>query len=47
MVMASSIFLPPQLSSGGLDEGDDVVEPLDGGHGNRLGRVLGAVSGGG
>ena len=36
-VMFSSISLPPQSSRSGLKEGDDVVEPLDGGHGDRLG----------
>jgi hypothetical protein len=38
---------PPQSYCGGLDKGRVVVEPLDGGHGNHLGRVLGAVAGGG
>ena len=39
--------LPPQLYCGGLDKGYDVVVPLGGGHGDHLGRVLGAVAGGG
>jgi hypothetical protein len=39
--------LLPQSCCGGLDKGDDVVVPLDGGHGNHLGRVLCAVAGGG
>jgi hypothetical protein len=47
VVMSSSISLPPQSSRGGLDEGDNVVEPLDGGHGDCLGRVPGVVAGGG
>jgi hypothetical protein len=34
----------PQLSCGGLDEGDSVTVPLDGGHVNHLGKVLCVVA---
>ena len=37
----------PRLSHKGLNGDGDVVEPLGGGHGNRLGRVLGVAAGGG
>ena len=35
------------MSCCGLDRGDNVVLPLDGGHINHLGKVLGAVAGDG
>ena len=37
----------PWSSRKGLDGDDAVVEPLGGGHDNRLGRVLGVAAGGG
>ena len=40
-------FLPPQSSCGSLDQGDNVVVPLDGGQGNHLGQFLNVVAGGG
>ena len=46
VVMSSSISLLHQSSPGGLDEEDNVVEPLNGGLGDRLSRVLGVVAGG-
>ena len=46
-VMWSFLSLPPQSSCGGLNEGDNVVIPLDGGHSDQLGQVLGVVAGGG
>ena len=36
----------PKSSCGGLDKGDDVVVPLDEGHSDHVGRVLGVVFGG-
>ena len=47
VAMSSPISLPPQSSCGGLDEGDDVVVPLDGGHSDRLCQVLGVIAGAG
>ena len=35
------------MSCSGLNKGDDVMVPLDGGHGDPLGQVLGTVDGGG
>ena len=40
VVMSLSISLPPQSSRGNLNGDHPVVELLDGGHGDRLGRVL-------
>ena len=39
-----ALSLPPQLSHSGLNGGDSVVVPLDGGHVNHLGKVLGIVA---
>ena len=42
-----AVSLPPQSSRGGLNGVDDVVVPLNGGHANHRGKVLGAVAGNG
>ena len=42
-----TLSLPPQSSHGGLDGGDDVTVPLDGGHVDHPGKVLLAVVDGG
>jgi hypothetical protein len=47
VVISLSLSLPPQLYRSGLDEGVGVVVPLDGGHGDHPGQVLGAVADGG
>ena len=47
VVMSSYLSLPPQSFCSGLDEGDSVAVPLDGGHGNPIGQVPGVVAGGG
>ena len=39
--------LPTKLFCVNLDEGGDVAVPLEGGHGNHPGLVLGVVAGGG
>ena len=46
-MMFSSLSLPPQMSRDGLGEGDGVIVPLDGGHGDPPAQVLGVVAGGG
>ena len=46
VVLSLYLSLPPQPSLGGLDDSDSVVVPLDGGHTDRLGQVLGVVAGG-
>ena len=38
---------PTQFYCNGVDMDGDVVEPLDGGHGNNLVRVSSAIAGGG
>ena len=45
-VLSLYLSLPPKLSLGGLDDGDSVIVPLDGGHGDRPSQVLGVVAGG-
>ena len=45
--MVMSLYLPPQLSCGGLDEDVSVVVPLDGCHGDLPGQVVSVVAGGG
>ena len=47
VAMSLSVSLPPQLSLRGHDDGDDVVDPLDGDHGDHLSRVPVVVAGGG
>ena len=46
-MISFSLSLPPQSSCGSLDDGDSVIVPLDGGHGDHPGQVLGVVAGGG
>ena len=46
VVLSLYLSLPPQSSLSSLDDGDSVVVPLDGGHGDRPGQVLGVVAGG-
>ena len=46
VVLSLYLSLPPKLSLGGLDDGDSVIVPLDGGHGDRPSQVLGVVAGG-
>ena len=46
VVLSLYLSLPPQSSLSSLDDGDSVVVPLDGGHTDRLGQVLGVVAGG-
>ena len=46
-MMSSVLSLPPQFSSGNLNKGDVVVEPLGEGHDVPLVEGLGVVAGGG
>jgi hypothetical protein len=46
-MMFSSLSLPSQMPRDGLGEGDGVIVPLDGGHGDPPAQVLGVVAGGG
>ena len=46
MVVSSVLSLPPQHPDGDLDDGSSVEVPLDGGHFNHPGQVLGLVAGG-
>ena len=47
VVIFSYLSLPPQSSCSRLDGGDRVVVPLDGGHSELPGQVLGVLAGGG
>ena len=47
VLLSLYLSLPPQSSLSSLDDGDSVVVPLDGGHGDRLGRVPVVVAVGG
>ena len=41
------VSISPQLSFGGVYDGDSVVVPLGRGHTDRTGQILGIVAGGG